>query len=191
MMVLHGLRRLHKLLREANRTVTIFPYNVRQVKFTVLFSALALPYELSLTARGDNFFLLYHINEQYEVDPTIKDIETYKALANLLKLNGSSDHILKPFQFLLDLDKYMKQIESVTREPSPAEILQARPDLPERDRPYFWRWHPNERQGKVSKDNLAKTRLILGENAAQHSLRANVSSQWTDDYKKARKWDIS
>ena len=188
MMVLHGLRHLHKLLREANRTVTIFPYNVRQVKFTVLFSAVALPYELSLTARGDNFFLLYHVSERYEVEPDIKDRATYKALASLLKLNGSSDHILKPFQFLLELDKHMKQLTSVTREPSPAEILQARPDLPERDRPYFWRWHPS---GKVSTENVAKTRLMLGETAAQHSLRIHVSSQWTDDYKKARKWDIS
>jgi hypothetical protein len=41
-----------------------------------------------------------------------------------------------------------------------------------------------------SKENIAKTRLLLGENAAQHSLRANVSRQWTDDYKKARKWNI-
>lgn len=189
-MVLHGLRRLHHLLREANRTVALFPYNVRQVKFTVLFSAIALPYELSLTARGDNIFLLYYVNEKYEVDPAIKNGETYKALADLLKLNGNSENILKPFHFLLELDKYMKQYEYVSREPSPMEILQARPDLPERDRPYFWRWHPNERQGKVSKENLAKTRLLLGENAAQHSLRANVSTQWTDDYKKSRQRDI-
>lgn len=190
-MVLHGLRRLHYLLREANRTVTLFPYTIRQIKFTVLFSAITLPYELSLTAKGDNFFLLYHVNKKYEVDPSIKDGETYKALADLLKLNGTSDNILKPFQFLLELDKYMKQVELIHREPSPLELLQARPDLPERDRPYFWRWHPNESKGKVSQDNLSKTRLLLGETAAQHSLRANVSSQWTDDYKKAKKWDIS
>lgn len=186
-MILHGLRHLHKLMQNANRQITIFPYNIRQVQFTVLFAAIAPPYELSLTARGDNFFLLYHVNQQYEVNPAIEDEYTYKTLADMLKLYGSSNHILKPFQFLLELDKHMKQIPSVTREPSLTEVLQSRPDLPERDRPYFWRWHPSK---KVSPENLAKTRLLLGENAAQHSLLATVSSQWTDDYQKACKWNV-
>ncbi|MCE5286076.1 MAG: DUF6037 family protein [Pelosinus sp.] len=184
MIVLHGLRNLHNRMYAIQQDKIIFPYNVGRARLTIFFAAVTLPYELAITARADNIFLLYKIDEKYEVNP-IMDNNNYQRLANLMRINGQSGNAFIPFRFFLELDRYIRSVHVGTA-PSSQQIMAARPDLPEGEKTYFYRWYPHG--GKVSEENVKKTRFVLGEDAAMLSLRHNMSSQWTDDLNKARNW---
>jgi hypothetical protein len=186
--VLAGLKTLHQRIKQQNRDKVIFPYNVNGVTFTVLFSTVGSPYELSLTSNGTNLFLLFEIHPGYRVHAQISG-EAYRTLARLLRFDGRSGNTLVPSQFLEELDKFMAGYNANYREPTPQEILASRPDLPDRELPYFWHWmDQTTRNQQVSDKNLAKTRLILGPEAEAHSKKNNVSSRWTDDLAKAQNW---
>lgn len=185
---LKGLRALHARMRKQGVQKAIFPYKVNDATFTVVFVPVGEPYELSLTANAANVFILLEVKRGYLISREL-DNEVYIKLANLLRIDGRSGNKLVPAVFFSELDEYMSGQEVSIREPSPKELMAARPDLPDRELPYFWHWiNQDVRKQHVSQKNLRKTCLLLGSEAEAFSLRHNLSSRWTDDEKKAQDW---
>lgn len=188
MIKLNGLCNLHSRMRKQGLQKVIFPYRINDAVFTVVFAPIGEPYELSLTANAANVFILIQVRRGYLISREL-DNEIYIKLANLLRIDGRSGNKLIPAVFFSELDEYMGGQEVRMREPSPKELMDARPDLPDRELPYFWHWLDQDvRKHHVTKKNLRKTCLLIGPEAEAFSRRHNLSSRWTDDEKKARDW---
>lgn len=179
-MQLENLRVLHLDMIQKSITQQKFTYQVDQrATFEVLFSVRSKPFSLAMTARAKNLFLLFDILPGYRISLPLPN-KDYSALANALRLDGESFQPFKPHAFFSEFNAAIPATASPNNTPSPADIVRIRPDLPEQEKPYFLTWRRNDIQGhQVSEGNLIKTRELLGNDAADYSVRENLSSCWT------------
>ncbi|MEM7241250.1 MAG: DUF6037 family protein [Pseudomonadota bacterium] len=195
MFKMHSLKRLHEHLDQMKISKLSFDYKIREALFRAMYISDIYPFELSLVPVGlrpkETFFLLWKFDENFYTDPSINNDEYYK-LARMLRYDGSSENKLIPFVFLRELDDFCKSCRLPSRKLTPEEIVAARPDIEERDKPYFCGWmQNNERLGRprnVTSENLKKTATILGNKAKIFSKRENISSVWSHDPLRAKDW---
>ena len=152
------------------------------VSFDCLFSTRDTPsFTLALTSRGlEPKFFLFPVTQGYWIAPYFG--EMYGDLVGLLNTGANSGHKLIPKDFLNDLNNAIPTTASLKQNPTPKEIVRLRPDIVEdRDRPYFdtWIYWRQENGRGPTRDNLFKTRMLLGSEAFDHSQRMNASSRWS------------
>lgn len=186
---LQNLALLHRSMRAEDITQQKFSYQIdNRVNFEVLFSVRTEPYVLALIEKRTALFIKLDIHRGYFVD-SLFDRDVYYSLIRLLKINGESIRNFKPRNFLEELDQKIPTKAKGKSIPSPTEVAAIRKDLLESDKPYFLTWRRNYLQkAHVSKENLKKTREILGEKAAEFSREQNVSSCWTADLDRCCDW---
>jgi hypothetical protein len=181
-MKMTSLQELHRSMISIGSDMQQFQVSSGAIGFDCLFSTRDRPsYTLSLTSRGLNpKFFLFQVKRGYWIDPFFDDF--YAELANLLNTGASSGKKLMPKDFLENLNNQIPKSASVTSHPLPNEIIRLRPDITEdRERPYFDTWiYWSRESGKgPSIENRHKTKLVLGSDAFDYSVRMNASSKWS------------
>ncbi|MDG9671834.1 DUF6037 family protein [Hahella sp. CR1] len=177
-----SLQELHRSMIAIKSDMQQFQVTMGSISFDCLFSTRDKPnFTLSLTSRGlSPKFFLFQVKPGYWIVPYFK--EFYSELASLLNTGANSGNILKPKEFLEQLNDKMPKVASVGRNPVPSEIIRLRPDITEdRDRPYFDTWmYWSEESGRgPSAENRHKTQLVLGDEALSYSIQRNASSKWS------------
>lgn len=190
-MKMTSLEQLHQSMRRIGSEIQQFQLSSGAVSFDCLFSTRDMPnYTLSLTSRGSNpKFFLFQVERGYWIRPYFEGF--YSELAALLNTGANSGNPLMPKDFLESINSKIPTQASKNRNPSAAEIIRLRPDVTEdRDRPFFDTWIPwSKESGRgPSPENRHKTRLVLGLNALEYSIRNNASSKWSA-VDLGRNWD--
>ncbi len=159
------------------------------VSFECIFSTSEREYMLSMVSRGteqhpDPEFFLFVVSDRYEISHQF-DIEDYRRLSRLLRTrNGEANHVLRPFDFLTQLNANTPTVAAHQSTPDLRTRLESRPDITEeQDKPYFSHWrHPPRRAdgtpGQVSRGNRQKTAMISSA-ALAYSNRMRLSSCWS------------
>lgn len=179
-MEMSNLRLLHASMNSLGAHMQQFMFAVNHAEFDCLFAANQDPYLLCLTSRGESpLFLKFKVNPKTFEIPNAMGNDEFKALAKLLRTDGSSGNRLIPKDFLSGLDA---RIPTVARHRgvAPEEVVRLRPDITEeRDRPHFDTWiYWTERTG-ASEKNQAKTLALMGDAALLHSIEFKCSSKWS------------
>lgn len=157
--------------------------------FDCLFSVSESPFILSLTSRGENpKFFKFSVEKGYWIREYFG--EMYGDLVEVLRIDGRSGESLIPKNFLMQLDRQIPRFAKKQAIPSSEEIVRLRHDLEERDKPYFdtWIYWSKDSGRGPTKENLEKTRLVMGYQAYQYSIDRNASSKWSAN-KTDRTWD--
>ena len=171
-----GLRTLHKKMVTSKIQHQKFRVTTGAVAFECLFSA--PPFQLSLTSRGSQRpeFFLFKILPGYRIK-TLINSDDFKRLMALLKTHGQSNSKFSSLEWFTQISCQVPQI--ITKEPTPKEICTLRNDLEEPEKPYWDTWIQWTDGRKPSKNNLQKTRLLLGDEAYRYSLKMGFSTKWS------------
>ena len=193
MIRLDRLAVLYSKMREASTDRCRFPFMHGRGKFDVVFFSDLIPYRLMFGVIGHRKCFFVEVDEDFRV-PTFLDSETYYILCDALGLRPNPDNRFRPASFFQDLNRKLPKQLGQKNEVEPEHILKYRQDAKESDKRYFWFWrlHMDSTKSSVTKANLEKTRLLLGEEAYKQCKTYIISSVWTNmrgrknkDWKKA------
>jgi len=169
---------LHQSMTTNGIDIQKFPFRTGAANFECLFSTRGNVLELSLTSRGkDPKFFLFSVSPSYEINVYLGD--KLGEFISVLKTHGMSGIGFKPSEMFSELNSVIPSVANSTTIPSPEDIVRLRHDLEFRDLPFFDTWiYWKEREGPKA-ENLKKTLLVLGNDAAEYSLRMTASSRWS------------
>ena len=170
------LQDLYRIMKTNNVQHQRFEVKTNSIIFECIFSA--PPFELSMTTKGTKkpTFFLFNVEQGFNINAYFESSQ-FEALLSLLKTNGNSKNKLQTSEWLKSVASQIPK--KISLEPNQAEICNLRHDLEERDKPYFDSWINWKKGQKPSKENLLKTRIIIGEKAYQYSQKNNCSSRWS------------
>lgn len=176
-----SLRLLHRSMISIGSDMQQFLVTTGAASFDCLFSTRDTPFVLTLTARGDvRGFFRFDVLAGYKIKDYLGDM--YGDLLAVLRSDGTSGQRLIPKEFLAQLNDAIPTTATERAIPKPSEIVRLRPDIvEERDKPFFnaWMYWSAESGRKPSPENRHKTLMLLGPDAAKHSLERNASSKWS------------
>ncbi len=175
MLLMPGLETLHKSMVELGVDAQHFWHRAGLGEFDCIFSVREKPFRLTLVSRGRNPVFLSFEVISYRINVYLGD--EFGNLKRVLTGDGRARHRLDPTEFFLELNQAIPNQATTRSVPTNAQILQSRPDLEERDRPFFHRFEIRGKNGP-SAANLAKTAALIGEQAKAYSLRTGESSIW-------------
>ncbi len=125
------------------------------------------------------------LKKGFLIDSTMSH-EKYSELCRILGLQYDPTNKFKPMYFFSEFNKNIPQKADRKNIPKPHEIAGYRKDVEEADKIYFMGWLDNTtNDNKVTRKNLEKTRLLLGNDAYKRCNAKNVSSRWNDVIKKS------
>ncbi|QHF50520.1 DUF6037 family protein [Pseudomonas sp. S49] len=180
-MEMTSLRLLHRGMISIGSDMQQFLVTTGAASFDCLFSTRDTPFILTLTARGEvRGFFRFDVLNGYRIRDYLGDM--YGDLLAVLRSDGTSGELLKPKDFLEQLNQAIPTQATVPANPKPSEIVRLRPDImEEREKPYFnaWIYWKADSGKSPSKENQHKTLLLLGPEAARHSRERNASSRWS------------
>lgn len=189
-MKLKALEELHRSMKAQSLDVQKFSLKLNEVTFDGLFSIREVPFILTLTSKGsDPEFLKFEIQKGFVVADYL-DVDTYRKLVSILKIDGRSGKPLIPKFFFTQIDSMIPRTASINGVPSCGEIIRLRHDITEdRDKPYFdgWIYWSEESKKSSTQENRKKTLILLGLEAYNHSKQHNASSSWTAE-PRAKNW---
>lgn len=175
---MESLAALHRSMRQIGEELQKFRVTTGAAEFECLFSTRDTPYSLALTSRGvDPKFFLFDVLPGYFVKDHFG--AKYGDMLKVLRIDGRSGEPLKPANWFSQLDQAIPRQAQAVNVPRIDEILRLRPDIEEADRPFFDTWVNQPENRGPTKENLAKTLLLLGKVAQEHSLRNRLSSRWS------------
>ncbi|WP_288442213.1 DUF6037 family protein [uncultured Pseudomonas sp.] len=180
-MEMTSLRLLHRSMISIGSDMQQFLVTTGAASFDCLFSTRDTPFVLTLTARGEvRGFFRFDVLAGYKIKDYLGDM--YGDLLVVLRSDGTSGQRLIPKEFLAQLNDAIPTTATERAIPKPSEIVRLRPDIvEERDKPFFnaWMYWSAESGRKPSQENRYKTLMLLGPDAAKHSLERNASSKWS------------
>lgn len=148
----NNLQELHNDMKNKKETRVIFPFSFNNKNFSCIFLTDIYPYQYS----------------------TKSYIENYKELITYLKLNYDPNHIFKPNDFFSALNKKIP-IKFTTR-PTYNQVLKTKSKNIENPKElYFCGWRKSP-TGRVSKENLEKTKQAFGDKYVEISKKYGISS---------------
>lgn len=176
------LQQLHKSMLAIKSDMQQFQISMGAVGFDCLFSTRDKPnFTLALTSRGESpKFFIFQVKMGYEIAPYFDGF--YGELAKVLNTGTNTGKTLMPKDFLDQLNNKIPATAKSGRSPSSSEIIRLRPDITEdRDRPHFdtWIFWTPEGGRHPSSENLHKTKMVMGLDALEFSIRENASSKWS------------
>lgn len=183
-MKLDNLSNLYKCMKKerTNRCKFIFEYN--NTVFDVFFFIDEVPFKLALGVREKNFYLELNVKYGFEIDPCINDREKYKELISVLELSYNAHSPFSPKYLFSKLNECIPLSIASTSKWNPHDTAYYKRDVEDADKIYFCGWFDNNLVNKkVRKQNLKKTKEILGLQAYEMCKSKNISSKWTDKEK--------
>ncbi len=175
-MEMTGLQRLSASMSKIGVDVQRFIYTAGVVQFYCIYTERETPNLLTLTSRGRNPFFLKLDVHNFHITTFLGP--KYKELQRLLFGHGQSGRRLEPGEFFSQLNDAIPRQANSGAVPSNAEILRDRPDMEERDKPFFLKYQT--RGSGPTPKNKAKTAALIGKEALLYSIQTNQSSIWSD-----------
>ena len=155
------------------------------VQFDCILDISVQPFELMIGTLLHNFACILYIQPGYLTSMENKD---YYKLRDILGLKYKYGKF-NSFYFLDFLNKHFPQKCSPGIVP-PSHLVPFRSSLlssKEKQEGFIfvgWIPHKDKRNGNVTKENLAKTKLFFGKNVADYCKYNNISSKWTNNNSK-------
>lgn len=180
-MKLDNLSNLYNDMKQEqiNRCKFIFKYN--NTVFDVFFFIDEVPFKLALGVRVKNFYLELDVKRGFEINPYINDRKKYRELISVLELSYNSQTPFSPIYLFSKLNESIPLSIASTAKWNPQDTAYYKRDVEEADKIYFCGWFDNNLVNKkVRKQNLKKTKEILGLQAYEMCKSKNISSKWTD-----------
>lgn len=183
-MILSGLKPLYRSMKALPARRYTFDYRVRRESRIVVFSVNLLtgdsPFTLLFGCRALNIFFRFDVQRGFRID--LRDLPP-PAMENIrrgLGLKWHPDNPYTPTAFMQEFNDsdQIPQV-AVAQEPRPDRISAAPTDIEEGDRIFFISWRNNHENCRVTRENLAKTRLLIGEDYAGICEQNNISSCWS------------
>lgn len=166
-----------------------FRFRIHAGEFDVFFFADSAPFVLAFGAIGRNFYFEINVDPLTLQTAGVFARDDYYALCAILGLRSNPANRFTPSAFLEKLNEAMKGV--TFHKVAPRDLAAYRRDVEEAAKVYFCGWLDNATAGnRVTLENLAKTRLWLGEKAYIRCRDRNISSRWTDDPKKAKSIEL-
>lgn len=173
-----ALATLHRSMLNAGLDIQKFPFKTGSASFECLFSARGNALELPLTSRGEHpKFFLFPVSPSYDIQAYLGD--KLNEFISVLKTHGMSGAGFKPSDMFSALNSAIPTVAKTANVPSPEDIVRLWHDLEFRDLPYFDTWINWKQREGPSSENLKKTSLVLGNEAADYSIRMTASSKWS------------
>lgn len=180
MMKMESLQSLHQSMKQLGLDKQRFTVRVGAANLECLFCTSDGPYSLALTSRGEKpSFAKLDVHRGYLIDDFFGD--QYQYILDMLRVDGHAGERLVPKTFLAQLDGVIPRKATQQNVPTASDILGIRHDIEDRDRPHFDCWIYWTKPQSPTKENMAKTKLILGGAALKHSKTHNASSRWSAD----------
>ena len=185
------LQDLHQAMRRSGLDRCRFPYVRNGVQFDVFFFADKDPFGLMFGLVGSRWAFSVDVLPGYRVETRL-DRETYDGLVRALRLKFDPERPFSPAAFFRDLNENIPH--DVRREdaPRPEDVARYRRDVDEADKVYFVRWRAHSVEGNtghVTRRNLEKTRILLGEAVYEVCRENDISSVWSDvEHDRSDRW---
>lgn len=129
----------------------------------------------------ENFYFEIKVSNGFEINPILLP-DDYKRLVKILNLDFSIDGPFKISYFFQAFNNNIPKTADPRNRPKPHDIIIYKSDVEESDKIYFYGWLDNKIQNKkVTKENLEKTKTLLGHRAYERCKAKNISSRWTSD----------
>ena len=175
-----NLQKLYNDMKNKNEIRAIFQFSFNSKKFSCIFLTDIYPYQLSLTPIGSsNLVFEFEIDNNYK---TNSYIDTYKNLITYLGLHYNPNYSFKPNDFFAALDK--KIPTNFTTSPRYNQVLKNKlKNMKNSEKIYFCGWKKSP-TGRVSKENLEKTKQAFGDKYVKISKKYGISSCWSSDKNK-------
>lgn len=178
-MKMNALKELYISMHTIDSEMQQFQVTLGAISFDCLFSIRDKPhFMLSLTSRGLNpkFFLL-PVKKGFWIEPYFHDF--YGDLVSLLNTGSNTGNKLIPKEFLANLNREIPIKAKSRMNPKPSDVVKLRRDITEqRDKPFFDTWVYWSQRGPKEKNRL-KTKLALGIEALEYSIKMKASSKWS------------
>ena len=189
-MKLDGLIALYKSMKNQEIDRYRFVYKHGKALFDVFFFIDESPFVLLFGVKGGALSFEVEVKKGFNINPKL-DNQTYKELCRILGLKFDPNNPFSPKKFFETFNKSIPKSASKKSEVKPQHIAQYRSIAEEEDKIYFLGWRDNKKRGeRVSETNLKKTRDLLGKKAYECCKSKNISSCWTDDPGKAKKFEL-
>ena len=107
------------------------------------------------------------------------DHHDFKTLMSVLKTHGQSKSKFSTKEWLSQIGSQVPS--SVTKAPSEDVICRLRRDIEESEKPFLETWVKWKDGRYPTLENLAKTRMLVSEDAYKYSKKHGFSSRWTSD----------
>lgn len=180
-MKMNNLQLLHQSMMSKNVDIQQFRIVTGAASFDCLFSVREAPFVLTLTSRGlSPKFFKFDVKKGYWITPYFKDF--FYELVEVLSTNSKSKVRLEPKKFLEQVNSVIPKVAKVDKVPSTDQIIKLRLDILEkREKRFFdtWIYWKSEERPGPSKENLQKTKSVLGKDALEHSISMRASSRWS------------
>lgn len=183
-MRLDGLKDFHNSMKinDVKRSKFIFTYS--NVAFDVFFFTDEVPYKLCIGVIARNFYFELNVIKGYIIDINIGD--KYLKLIEILGLKYNKENPFKTIYFFNELNKKIPKKIDVKNKWKPSDYAVYKRNVEEANKIYFCGWFDDDKVSKnVRKENLEKTKEILGTEAYLMCKKNNISSKWTDIPSKA------
>ena len=188
--ILNGLVALSKSMKDQDIDRYRFEYRHGKALFDVFFFIDEKPYVLLFGAKGENFSFEVIVSCKFEIEIYL-DNTTYYGLCRVLQLRYNPDNRFSTRGFFEEFNQATPSKAKVTSIPEPHEIANYRSVAEEEDKTFFLSWRNNAKRGdQVSETNLMKTKQLLSYKAFERCKDKNISSCWTDDSTKAKKYKL-
>ncbi len=196
-MKLTGIENLYKDMKIKKIERYKFNFIYAKVEFDVIFFIDESPFILMFGVKKTRFYFEVEVKSGYQIVPYF-DEKVYRELVALFEFNINEKGPFKPIYFFEALNDRFPAYASINERPSPSELAHYYRNIEEADKIYFWGWIDHEKnkkenkdyKGNVSKENLEKTKKLLGYKAYERCKKKNISSRWTDDQSKEISFDF-
>ncbi len=186
--MLHEFKALYQQMKQAGRLRIQFDYQHpnNKAQFVVVFLADSEPFKLMLAAKGVNHFVLVlDMLRGFKVIPWL-NLPEFKLLMDALGVTGPGRTGFKLTSFLRELAAAAPKSIQGVQDAKPSVLVRHHSDVEEADKIYFWYFVIHTGGKHARKENLDKTRLLLGEECFQLCREKNISSCWSADSSKEK-----
>lgn len=162
-----------------------FEFDFRGKNFDVLYFIDEIPNILAFGIKNHNYYFEMKVKKGFIIDAVLKD---YNSFVRIMGFKYDANNKFKPSIFFTELNTFLPNVPlNLNNTPKPHEVAVYRNNVEEAEKIYFTGWiNHKEGKGKVSPENLDKTRQLLAYEAYITCQNKNISSRWSahlKDYK--------
>ncbi|AKC37863.1 hypothetical protein BKG56_01225 [Mycobacteroides chelonae] len=161
-------------------------------KFIVVFLADARPFQLIVVAKGAiPLVIVTDVLPGFRVSPWIESgVALIATLKRILGVIPGGQTPFKLTSFFKEVASSAPTHVSAADDARPSVIARHHSDVEEADKIYFTNFRLHGQHSHVTKINLDKTRLLLGQECYRVCRDRNISSCWSADPEREKPWDL-